>query len=262
MAQSTPTGAAGPKIMNPVAKEAAKPMGLLPKEPTKPKTEFNEFLTMLYGAPKVGKSTFCSQLDYPLFLDTENGLKSLETYRVELGDWETFTRTCMELRQEKGKLPFKTLVIDTVDNLFGFCRDHVRKKLGVMHESDLDYGKGWDAVKSEFAPAMNFLKTLGMGIVYVSHAQVGKIKTRTGEYDRWTPTLSKSASDVLMPALDFILFAEILAGDQGDVRVIHTKPCQHWIAGDKTGRMPADIPFTAAAFIEAYKQTLDKGAAK
>lgn len=230
-------------------------MGLLPTSTTKPRTEFSDFLTMLYGAPKVGKSTFCSQLEKPLFLDTENGLKSLETYRVDIGTWENFMDVCKELAKERGKLPYKTLVIDTIDNLFGFCRDYVRKKLNVAHESDLTFGKGWDAVKSEFAPAIGFLKSLGMGIVFVSHAKSEKIQSRIGDYDRWSPSLSKSASDVLVPALDFILFAEIMSTDKGDQHVIHTKPAQHWMAGDKTGKMPSEIPFTAAAFLTEYEKT-------
>ena len=233
-------------------------MSLLPTETTKPRTEFTEFLTMIYGAPKVGKSTFCSQREKTLFLDTENGLKSLETFRVNIGSWEDFMAVCGELTAAKGKLPYKTLVIDTIDNLFGYCRDYVRKKLKIQHESDAAYGKGWDAVKSEFAPAMGFLKSLGIGIVYVSHGRNDKIESRTGSYDRWMPTLAKQASEVLIPALDFILFAEIVAGEKGDQRVIHTKPCQYWLAGDKTGRMPEDIPFTAKAFLDEYEKTKEQ----
>ena len=233
-------------------------MSLIPTETTKPRTEFSEFLTLLYGAPKVGKSTFCSQLEKPLFLDTENGLKSLETYRIGIGDWETFMQVCADLKAEGSKLPYKTLVVDTVDNLFGYCRDYVRKKLKIQHESDASYGKGWDAVKSEFAPGMNFLKSLGMGIVYVSHAQSQKMETRTGTYDRWSPTLSSQASSVVLPTMDYILYADIVATDKGDSRVIHTKPTQFWMAGDKTGRMPAEIEFTAKAFMDAYNKAKGK----
>lgn len=230
-------------------------MPLIPTKPTTPETDFSKFLTMVYGAPKVGKSTFCAGLDKPLFLDTENGLKSLTTYRVNIGTWEDFQAVCKELMDQRGKLPYKTLVIDTIDNLFGYCRDYVRKKLHIQHESDVSYGKGWDAVKSEFAPAMNFLKSLGMGVIYVSHAKSEKIEARTGSYDRWSPSLAKQACDVLIPALDYILFAEIVATDKGDARVIHTKPCQYWVAGDKTGAMPPDIPFEPQAFMAAYNQT-------
>lgn len=233
-------------------------MGLIPTKPTPPETEFSKFLTMIYGAPKVGKSTFCAGLDKPLFLDTENGLKSLTTYRVGIGTWEEFQAVCKELQAEKGKLPFKTLVIDTIDNLYGYCRDYVRKKLKIQHESDAAYGKGYDAVKSEFAPAMGFLKSLGMGVIYVSHAKSEKIEIRSGSYDRWSPTLSKQASDVLIPALDYIMFAEIVSTDKGDQRVIHTKPCQYWVAGDKTGKMPVDIDFTPEAFMDAYNKAKAK----
>ena len=49
-------------------------MSLLPTVKSKPKTEWENFTTLIYGAPKTGKSTLASQFDHPIFLATEAGL--------------------------------------------------------------------------------------------------------------------------------------------------------------------------------------------
>jgi hypothetical protein len=106
----------------------------LPKEPTKPKANFNEYITLIYGAPKTGKSTLASQFDSPLFIATESGLNALETYNVTVDNWESFINTCADIA--KGDHQFKTIVIDTVDNLFKFCSNYICKKNNIQHESE------------------------------------------------------------------------------------------------------------------------------
>src|SRR5690606_38728108 len=94
-------------------------LALLPTEKRKPKQRLEDFSILLYGSPKIGKSTFCSQMDHPLFLATEPGLEALEVYEVKVPDWKTFLQACAEISQ--GNHPFKTIVIDTVDNLWKAC---------------------------------------------------------------------------------------------------------------------------------------------
>jgi hypothetical protein len=38
-----------------------------------------------------------------------------------------------------GKHPFKTVIIDTIDNAYKFCTDSILKKFKIEHESDLGY---------------------------------------------------------------------------------------------------------------------------
>ena len=116
-------------------------MGLLPREKSKPANRFEDMITLVYGAPKVGKSTFCSQFDAPLFLDSEAGLRSLSTFSVGIGDWETLGAVYQELLADKkaGKLIYKTLVFDTIDNFYSMCLDYVCKRNNIKHPSDLDY---------------------------------------------------------------------------------------------------------------------------
>lgn len=234
---------------------------ILPTTKTKPVNRFEDEITLIYGAPKVGKSTFCSQFDSPLFLDSESGLRNLETYNISIGCWEDVLDAYKALLEAKkaGTLPYRTLVFDTINNFYLYCMDYVCKKNGIKHPSDLDYGKGWSMVRIQFTNAMNAFKSLGLGVVYVCHASEKTIKTRVGEYTRYDAAISGQAYELIVGSCDFVLFAAIESTENGEKRILRTKPCEYWNAGDKTGKLPAEIPLDAKAFIKAYNDAIKEG---
>ena len=232
---------------------------LLPKEKTTKAKRFEDEITLIYGDPKIGKSTFCSGFENALFLDSETGLNNLSVYRVGIDSWETFIETYKELREmvKAGKCPFKPLVFDTIDNIYQFCADYVCKKNGLKHPSDLDYGKGWNMVRSEFNVAMQAYKSLDLGVIYVSHAVGEEIKTRTGSYTRYDVSMSGQANKVIVPSCDIIMYAHSVQDKDGvERRVLETKPSAYWNAGDKTGRLPETLPLNAAEFIKAFNEAI------
>ena len=229
-------------------------MSLLPKQTSKPKVDFEKYTTLIYGAPKVGKSTLASQFEKPLFLATEAGLNALETYNVEIDSWDKFLQVCAELTA--GKHDFKTIVIDTIDNLFTMCSNYICEKNKIQHESELDDGKGWKLVKDEFTRVMIKLSLQPFGLVIISHAVAEDIKTRTGTISRWQPTMPKQAREKIMPMCDFIFFAIIENTAEGQQRVILTKPTENWDAGDRTGKLPERIPMNYASIKTEFDKAL------
>ena len=233
---------------------------LLPKETSKPKAKLEDFTIFIYGQPKIGKSTFCSQMDHPLFLATEAGLNSLEAYQVPVDNWETFVQAAAEIA--KGDHKFKTIVIDTVDNLLKFCSDYMCKKAGVIHESDLEWGKGWSLVNNEFLRVLTKLSLLPYGLVMVGHSEITEIKTRTGSTNKVVPTLNKGGRKSVLGMADIILYAEIAAKQKGEdteeIRVLRTKPSENYEAGDRTGILPPVVKLSFADFKKAF----DEGMAK
>ena len=232
---------------------------LLPKEKTSKAKRFEDEITLIYGDPKIGKSTFCSGFENALFLDSETGLSNLSVYRVGIDGWETFIETYKELRDlvKAGKCPYKPLVFDTIDNIYQFCADYVCKKNGLKHPSDLDYGKGWNMVRTEFNTAMQAYKSLDLGVIYVSHADGTEVKTRTGSYTRYDVSMSGQANKVIVPSCDIIMYAHSVQDKDGvEHRVLETKPSAYWDAGDKTGKLPETLPLNAAEFIKAFNEAI------
>ena len=230
----------------------------LPTTKSQPVHRFEDEITLIYGAPKVGKSTFCSQFEAPLFLDSESGLRNLETYTISISCWQDAIDAYDALSEakKKGELPFKTLVFDTINNFYLMCMEHVCKKNGIAHPTDLDYGKGWSMVRIPFTNLMNAYNNLGLGIVYVAHATERNIKTRKGEYTRYDAAIAGQVYELIVGSCDFVLYAVIDSDTNGERRILRTKPCEFWNAGDKTGKLPPELPLDAKEFLKAYNDAI------
>jgi hypothetical protein len=230
-------------------------MSLLPTAKSQPKPNLADLTVLVYGQTKIGKSTLCSHAENALFLATEPGLNALDVFQTPIQSWEDLLNACAEIGE--GKHPFKTVIVDTIDNAYKFCTDYILKKFKIEHESDLAYGKGYAIVNNEFQRVLTKLAFLPYGFFLVSHAKEIEIETRTGKYTRIVPTLPDKARKIVLGMVDMVLFCdlELTTGENGEQnirRVIRTKPSLYYEAGDRTGRLPETIDLDFRKFLEAY----------
>ena len=203
----------------------------------------------------VHNSTWCSQAEGALFLATEAGLNNLEVFQAPIGSWDELLAACKEIAE--GQHPFKTIVLDTVDNAYRMCVEHVCAKHKVDHESDLAYGKGYALINNEFHRVLTKLSLLPYGLFLISHSQEREVETRTGKLTRVVPTLPDKARKIVLGMVDVILFCDLeittdADGKRTSRRVVRTKPSVHYEAGDRTGRLPEVIDLDFGKFVEAY----------
>ena len=229
---------------------------MLPTTKTPPKPNLADLTVLVYGQTKIGKSTFCSQSDRALFLATEPGLNALDVYQVPVQSWEELSAACKEV--ELGQHPFRTVIIDTIDNAYKFCTDYVVKKYKIEHESDLGYGKGYALVNNEFQRLLTKLAFLPYGLFLISHAKEIEIDIRSEKYTRVVPTLPDKARKIVLGMVDMVLYCglEALEGEGNEKqfrRVIRTKPSLYYEAGDRTGRLPEALDLDFEKFFEAFK---------
>lgn len=242
-------------------------MSILPTAKTEPKPNLADLTVLVYGQTKIGKSTFCSQSEGALFLATEPGLNALDVYQVPIQSWDDLLNTCAEVVE--GQHPFKTVIIDTIDNAYKFCTDYIVKKFKVEHESDLAYGKGYAIVNNEFQRVLTKLAFLPYGLFLVSHAKEIEVDSRTGKYTRIVPTLPDKARKIVLGMVDMVLFCDLEptsadGGEQVMRRVIRTKPSLYYEAGDRTGRLPETLDLDFKKFFENFNTAVapQKAAAK
>ena len=240
---------------------------MLPTKKTIPSTDPMQYSILLYGPTKVGKSTFASKADGAIFLASEPGLNALSVFKVDIGSWPQLLEACVELSKQDHD--FKTIVLDTIDNLYEFCLEHVCKGLKdkdgnhtITHPTDLGYGKGWSAVNMEFKRVLTKLAAMPQGLILISHSKLQEIETKTGSYMKTVP--STGASKIVLGLMDMVLMTEVqsVKTDKGisHRRIIHTKPTATYDAGDRTGRLPAEIDLDYPKFIKAFvKATAAKG---
>lgn len=230
-------------------------MPLLPTAKTAPKNSLADLTVLVYGQTKIGKTTLCSQADGALFLATEPGLNALDVYQAPILNWDDLLNACAEISE--GNHPFKTVIIDTIDNAYKFCTDYVLKKFKIEHESDLGYGKGYAIVNNEFQRVLTKLAFLPCGLFLISHAKEMEMDSRTGKYTRVVPTLPDKARKIVLGMADMVLFCdlEVQPGAEGEPqvrRVIRTKPSLYYEAGDRTGRLSATLDLDYKAFLQEF----------
>jgi hypothetical protein len=228
----------------------------LPTTKTNPTSNFASVSILMHGRPKIGKSTWCSRAEGAIFLATEPGLRSLDVYQQPITDWTGMLDACKEIAA--GKHQFKTVIIDTIDNAYLYCRTAMCEQLGIKDPADAGYGKGFAAVNNEFRRVLTKLASLPYGLYMISHSREAEVETRTGKQSRWVPTLPEKAREIVDGMVEIILFADIDSHQDADnveqtTRVLRTKPSHKWEAGDRTNRLPPTIPLAYAEFVKAWE---------
>lgn len=236
-------------------------MSLLPTARSVPKRNLAEYTIFAFGPPKAGKTTWAAGFPNVIFLATESGHNALPVYKVDIDTWPKFVEACRELAA--GDHEFKNVAIDTVDNLWALCRQHVCEKHKVEHEADLAYGRGHALILGEFSRVLTRLSMLPLGLVLISHATNQEISTRTGSYYKSVPSLPDKARKLLLGMSDFILHFQIEEGADGDGRAalqrhVRTKPSKFYDAGDRTGRLPDPLPMQYGAFAAAFDHAISE----
>jgi hypothetical protein len=211
--------------------------------------DFQDSLICMYGMPKIGKSTLATYLDGSYFLPTEPGLTWLKTRHTYIDSWDTFKGFIEWAEKHKRNTSDVTMwVVDTVTILAKHCMYSVCADKGITHPSDEEYGKGWEAFYDEFSGWMLRLVGLGKGIMFICHEKMTEVTTRGTKIHHFGPDLPTTAYRTIMPMCDIILHMAYVEdgsdeSELGRKRCLYTQPSEYRDAGDRSHRLPAEIPF-------------------
>ena len=238
----------------------------LPTVRSKKTEDIGAMSMLLYGSPKIGKSTIAASFPDALFVVTEEGHKSMEIFKVGVTEWPDFRDLCKKLRKEEHK--FKTVVIDTIDLLFSVCETYICKQKGIDHPSELEYGRGWGFLRDEFQKALAQLAApdkagkIPFGLVFLSHAKEVEVKGRMVKTTRTVCTLSGTARKVVLPLVDIVGycgFGEDAAGEPTRERTVTFAPTELIEAGDRTGRLPENVLMRKTGWYELLQDVYTDG---
>ena len=216
----------------------------------------------LYGASYAGKSTFVDQFDNLLFLNTDGNTDNTTSPVIRIKDevtqegrltkrkfaWQVFTEAVAEL--EKKQNDYKRVALDLVEDLYEDCRLYMYDKLGIEHEQDAGYGKGWDMVRTEFLSNIKRLKNCGYQIIYISKEVTSEIIKKNG--DKITtikPNIPDKVANVLAGTVD--LTARVVA--DGDNRYLSFKNSPFIFGGGRFNFGVNQIELNKKKFIETLK---------
>jgi hypothetical protein len=247
--------------MKPIAKYTGGKKMPLPTAVNNPNPKPEELTVLIFGDPKSGKSTFCSNVSNALFLDTDNaGTKFLPVFRQDCNSWEDIQNTLRELKDTQHN--FKTIVLDTVSNAIRYCRQYVCKSRGFVHESDdtKGFGRLWDLTKTEFLKMTQFIRgNLGMGLWFVSHADIKMRKIDGKDRPVTAISLSNTFGELVTAMCDVICYID----NDGSQRKLRVVPQDTLEVGDRTRKLTKDICFTSEKeaydlFVSAFNKQEEK----
>lgn len=241
---------------------------------------------VIYGPPKVGKSTFAATATRPVFLPTEDGLGTLDVPIIagDTGKLDTWGDLHEALHVAEAS-EARTIVIDSITAAQDLCFAEVCRQEGAAKSiADIPYGKGYPRALTlwlAFLARLDYARSLRKAIILIGHAQVETYADPEGEpYDRHALRLHQQSDG--KPSLraattewaDVIAFAaqrvyksktgkgfdeRTVAG--GGERVLYTQPSPSRTTGSRYP-MPSEMPLTWAAFIGAWKLAVDAAAPK
>jgi len=278
-----------PLVDNPDAvDEKPKPKWVIPQH--EPRRDISRAKIMVYGPPKIGKSTLASKFPGALFFDTEEGLDWLECHRVIISCWDddkgltfvkvgntmvpksSFMTFAAHLAEEQPEcipgteVPLHTLVIDTIDRAFNMCVEHICTINGITSPADLEWGKGWKLVGDEWTRVITKMASWPYGLMMTSHDKQTKIKSQATEIDLIQPSIATTGRRVVQALCDIILYcytsevAEVndnneLTGRVTEQRVMRCQPKNNIIAGDRSGYLPVEMPLNYDKLVEYFPDT-------
>lgn len=130
----------------------------------------NPKIMLLYGAPKVGKTTTLSQLEDCLLVDTEQGSHMIEGTIAECHSRDDLISLLKELIDRDTK--FKYIALDTIDNIADWAERSVCEEEGVTAVQDLPFGKGFGLVRQKVMNTIDAFAKVTDHLIIIGHRKV------------------------------------------------------------------------------------------
>lgn len=143
---------------------------LLSIQPNTISRDLRSKYVLLSGAPKIGKTEFCTQAPDALILAFEIGTNARPGAMVQtVTKWSEFKIILRQLEKPEVKEKFSTICIDTIGICYDLCEQFICAQNSVMKIGDIPYGGGYTQLSKEFESSLRKITMLGYGLIVTSH---------------------------------------------------------------------------------------------
>ena len=216
----------------------------------------------LYGAPMSGKTTFVNGFPDPLMLNTDGNIQYVNAPYIAIRDeitmdgrikkikfaWETFKEAVDEIIA--GNHTYKTIIIDLIEDVYEACRVYMYNKLGIEHETDAGYGKGYDMIKTEFLTTMKRILNSNYNIILLSHDKIEEVKLKNGtSITSYTVNLQEKIAKKLAGMVD--ITARVVLDDDNK-RFMDFTYNDYVFGGNRIGLKQTKIPLKVDEFKKVF----------
>ena len=177
----------------------------LPEAPSEISNNLSDYIWLLYGERKIGKTTLLAQFEDVFFLMFDPKNRGLAIYQRHVSKWEEFLKYIKLLEENPDYC--KMVIIDTGFMAYEMCYAYVCKKHGVEDPRDKGWAVVWKDISREFMEAHERILNLGLGLGITAHADIKEITRKDGtSYNKLTTQLGSAAFKYYNGLVDIIAY--------------------------------------------------------
>ena len=245
----------------------ANEINLLDITPHQVSRDLRGYSVFFYGDPKSGKTTIATKFPRHLLLAFEKGYNAIPGAMAQpINTWGEFRKVLRQLKDEKVKEKFETIIIDTADIAYDYCEKYICANakrgdggVGVDSIADIPFGKGYGFVSKEFDDCLRSIVQMGYGLVLISHAADKTFKDEAGnEYNQIVPTLDKRARNIVSRLCDIIGYSRAVMENDKLVTKLFIRGTPRYMAVSSFKYTPDYIDFTYEALVKAIGDAIDE----
>lgn len=234
---------------------------LLNLQPTVISRDLRSKYLLIYGQPKVGKTSFAAQLPNNLIFSFEIGTNALSgIYALPITKWSDLKIAIKQLEKPEVREKFHTVTFDTVSVAYSLCEKYICAQNGVQSIGDIPYGKGYMLTRIEFEETLRKISMMGLGIILIAHAsrRVEK-QADDSEIEFFSPDLDKRCYAIVNQLVDIIGYIDIVFNEDGSTsRWLYTRRTPTVMAGSRWKYLDPKIPFGYQELVDAIGRAIER----
>lgn len=236
---------------------------LLSIEPHKISSDLSGYITYIFGAAKVGKTSLAAQTKDCLLIATEKGYNAIPGIRaVDVTSWSEMRQVYRELKKTEVRNTYKVLIVDTIDLAAKYCTKYICNQQDIDELGTLPYGKGYNLMRSEFEDVFNGLTQMGYAVFFISHAQDTVFTRPDGtEYTKIIPSLSPAKVNAIIENMaDIYGYAHVIKGENGESKRVLTlrSPDDSIACGCRFRYIDPEVPLSYEGLTDALSKAIKK----
>lgn len=167
---------------------------------------------LIYGPPKVGKSTILSQLEDNLILDLEEGTDYLEALKLKVKGIAEYQQVCEKICSQTPR-PYKYVSIDTIDKLeewaeelatINYKSSAIGKNFTGKSVLSLPNGAGYLHLRNAFQELVQQAYPLARNVIFVGHVRDKMLETQGREVSTKDLDLTGKIRTIMCSIVDAI----------------------------------------------------------
>jgi hypothetical protein len=180
-------------------------------------------------------------------------------YAQPITKWSEFKQLPKQLEQPAAQERFDTVTIDTASIAYDLCEQYICAQNGVQKISDIPWGAGYAATKTEFESCLRKITMLGYGMILIAHSEK-RVETIDGsEIEFYSPALNKRCYEVCNRLVDVIGYISVEWDKDGNSqRYLYTRQTPRVMAGSRFKYLEAKIPFGYDELVNAIGDAIEK----